>query len=112
MLGLSAFQSFPTLVSQKYAPNLRKSLRWLIENRKSIQDFLREIDEDSVSINNCEFQSNDVVGTFGKPFKVCGRSRVDAVDGISQTQERTISNRKEIFCRQMSATITNECNNY
>ena len=27
-----------------------------------------EVDEDSVSINNGEFQSNEVVGTFGKPF--------------------------------------------
>ena len=68
----SAFQSFPTLMSQKYAPNLRKFLHWHIENRKSIEDFLREVDEDSVSIKNGEFQSNDVVGTFGKAFKVCG----------------------------------------
>ena len=57
-----------TLVSQKYASNFRKSLHWHIENRKSIEDFLREVDEDSVSINNGEFQSKDVVGTFGKPF--------------------------------------------
>ena len=68
----SAFQSFPSLVSQKYSPNFRKSLHWHIENRKSIEDFLREVDEDSVSINNGEFQSNDVVRTFGKAFKVCG----------------------------------------
>lgn len=58
--------------SQKYAPNLRKSLYWHIENRKSIEDFLREVDEDSVSINNGEFQSNGVVGTFGKAVKVSG----------------------------------------
>ena len=66
----SAFQSFTTLVSQKYLPNLQKSLHWHIENRESIEDLLREVDEDSISINNGEFQSNDVMGTFGKAF--CG----------------------------------------
>ena len=80
-------------MSQKYSPNLRKCLHWHIENRKSIEDFLRAVDEDSVSINNGEFQSNDVVGTFGKAFK----SRVDAVDGILQTQERTIFKSKRNF---------------
>ena len=112
----SAFQSFPSLVSQKYSPNLRKSLHWHIENRKSIEDFLREVDEDSVSINNGEFQSNDVVGTFGKAFKVCG-----AFTGRCSRRYFAKSNfqiKKKFFCRQtethkpLISFILNECNNY
>ena len=62
-------------MSQKYAPNLRKSLYWHIESSKSIEDFLREVDEDLV-IYDGEFQSKDRRGnfTFGREsFKVVNK---------------------------------------
>ena len=108
--------SFPTLMwssldirslssQSKCVPNLRKSLHWHIESRKSIKDLLREVDEDLV-IYDGELQSNDRPGNFifgRENFKVwhlkrtrltsfenmfCapGCSRVDAIDGKSETQ--------------------------
>ena len=45
-------------------PNLRKSqLTYFIESQKSIEDFLREVDEDLL-IYDGELQSNDRRGNF------------------------------------------------
>ena len=65
--------SFPTLMwssldscslssQSKCAPNLRKSLHWHIESRKSIEDFLREVDEDLLNMT-VNYKATTVVGT-------------------------------------------------
>ena len=90
------WQSFAAITVK----NLRISLHWHIESRKSIGDFLREVDED-LSIHDGELQSNDRRGnfTFGREnfsltpethtfdvienmFCAPVRSWVDAIDGI------------------------------